>query len=126
MKSRRANEAAVRARWRIRCPLVIWGAMALTGFVAAQPASATFPGSNGRIAFSQGFGDVGDAFARDGGGHSQVFTIRPDGGAVRRLTSVASDQSARAPDWSPDGRKIAYQSNQSGSFGIWVMKANGD
>ena len=125
MKSRRTSEAAVRARRRIRYPLVIWGAIALIGFVLAQPASATFPGDNGRIAFSQGFADVQDAFATDGGGHSQVFTIRPDGGAVRRLTSVTRHQSARAPDWSPDGQKIAYQSNQSGGFGIWVMNANG-
>jgi TolB protein len=102
------------------CGLRLAGGAALATCMilfGATPAHATFPGNNGRIAFSQGFEDLR--------GHSQVFTIRPDGGGVRRLTSVASDQSAKAPDWSPDGQEIAYESNQSGSLAIWVMNANG-
>ena len=88
----------------------------------AVPAWATFPGANGRIAFSQG------PIIPDGGElseHSQVFTIEPSGAGLRQLTHVSKDQSAAVPDWSPDGRRIAYESNQTGAFGIWVMNADG-
>jgi len=97
-------------------------AVAAIGLLAAAPASATSPGKNGRIAFSQG--DVfpgGSEFA-----HSQVFTIGAQGTGLAQLTHVASDQNASAPDWSSDGQQIAYNSNESGGFGIWSMDANGD
>jgi Tol biopolymer transport system component len=29
------------------------------------------------------------------------------------------------PAWSPDGNKVAFQSNRNGSYSIWVMDANG-
>jgi TolB protein len=97
-------------------------AVAAMGLVAATPAEATFPGANGRIAFSQGDvfpgGDLSVA--------SQVFTIGPSGGGLTQLTHVASDQSAAAPDWSPDAQQIVYESNESGSFEIWSMDANGN
>jgi TolB protein len=101
-------------------------AVALIGLVFAASAHATFPGTNGRIAFSQG-----DLIAPIGGesgdlsSHSQVFTIGPDGGGLKQLTHVARDQGAGSPDWSPDGERIVYESNQSGAFHIWVMSANG-
>jgi TolB protein len=88
----------------------------------AVPAQATFPGQNGRIAFSQG--DV----IPDGGelsAHSQIFTVEPSGADLRQLTHVDAGQAAALPDWSPDGQRIAFESNQSGSFGIWVMNADG-
>ena len=90
--------------------------------VAVTPAGATFPGTNGRIAFSQGpiFPDGGEL-----SGHSEVFTIEPSGAGLRQLTHVGDKRSAAVPDWSPDGAKIVYESNQSGPFGIWVMNADG-
>jgi dipeptidyl aminopeptidase/acylaminoacyl peptidase len=99
---------------------------AAIGLIAAAPATATFPGSNGRIAFSQADlippigGEPGDLSA-----HSQVFTIRPGGAGLVQLTHVASDQAAGAPDWSPDGQRIVYESNETGSFEIWSMDADG-
>jgi Tol biopolymer transport system component len=97
-------------------------AVAAMGLVAAAPAEATFPGANGRIAFSQG-----DVFpGGDVSAPSQVFTIEPDGGGLTQLTHVTSEQTAAAPDWSPDAQQIAYESNESGSFEIWSMDANGD
>jgi Tol biopolymer transport system component len=104
----------------------LFAVVGLVGVVAAAPANATFPGTNGRIAFSQGDlippvgGETGDLST-----HSQVFTINPDGSGLRQLTHVAADQGAGSPDWSPDGKRIAYESNQSGAFRIWVMNANG-
>jgi Tol biopolymer transport system component len=88
----------------------------------AAPAEATFPGTNGRIAFSRGpvFPDGGELSL-----HSQIFTIEASGGGLRQLTHVSKSQSAALPDWSPDGKRIAFASNRSGQFGIWVMNADG-
>ena len=106
------------------CALVAFAVA--TCLVGAAPAQATFPGANGRIAFSQADlippigGESGDLSA-----HSNVFTIEPNGTGVAQLTHVAGDQAAGAPDWSPDGQEIVYESNESGSFAIWSMDADG-
>jgi TolB protein len=92
-------------------------------FVLGSPpaARATFAGSNGRIAFS-----YGDQFpGGDLGFHTDVFTIRPDGSHVQQLTHVPDDAAAALPSWSPDGTKIAFESNVSGNYEIWVMDADG-
>jgi Tol biopolymer transport system component len=97
---------------------LLGGMLALGGPGSAQ---ATFPGRNGRIAFSLG----GEALPGAEPGHSQIFTIKPDGTGLRQLTNVAADKSAASPAWSPDGRRIAFQSNVSGDFQLWVMNADG-
>jgi Tol biopolymer transport system component len=94
--------------------------------VLAAPAAATFPGANGKIAYSQGallprVGGEGGELDQ----HSQVFTINPDGTGRDRLTDVAADEAAGSPDISPNGQRIVYESNESGSFQIWIMDANG-
>jgi TolB protein len=94
----------------------------MLSLIATTTATATFPGNNGRIAFSQG-----DVFpGAPEFGHSQVFTIGANGAGLARLTNVANNRNASAPAWSADGQRIAYNSNQSGSFAIWRMDANGD
>jgi Tol biopolymer transport system component len=106
--------------------LISVAVLTLFGVLFAAPANATFPGSNGRIAFSQG--DLIAPIGGEGGdlsAHSQVFTIKPDGSGLKQLTHVAADQGAASPDWSPDGERIVYESNESGAFHIWVMNANG-
>jgi Tol biopolymer transport system component len=55
----------------------------------ARPAEATFPGKNGKIAYS----------APDDG---VIYTIYPDGGGKGKVTE-GSD-----PSYSPDGKKVAY------------------
>jgi TolB protein len=65
-------------------------------FGVAQPSSATFPDDNGRIAFQAQVGD-----------HVQLFTTRPDGSGLRQLTHDAGDSTR--PDWSPNGRLIAFE-----------------
>jgi Tol biopolymer transport system component len=106
---------------RVSARRVSIAVVALIGLISVSSAHATFPGANGRIAFSQGdLGPGGDLSA-----HSQVFTIRPDGGGLAQLTHVGAHRAAGVPDWSPDGERIAYESNQSGAFHIWVMNADG-
>ena len=75
--------------------------LSLTGSAAAR----TFPGANGRLAY------VAD---------NQVFTMAAGGGGVRQLTN--DPVGAGHPDWSPDGRSIAYD---SGGHFLTVAAADG-
>jgi Tol biopolymer transport system component len=56
-----------------------------------------------------------------------VFTIRPDGTGLQRLTFV--QEGGRAdfrPDYSPDGTKIVFNHLAlSGVISVWVMRADG-
>ena len=49
--------------------------------------------------------------------------MNADGSDQVRLTNSAAVDSA--PAWSPDGRKITFQSNRDGNFEIYVMDQNG-
>jgi Tol biopolymer transport system component len=91
--------------------------IAANGVAVAAPAVAR----NGRIAYSTGF-----LFPDpDLSGHSQVFTVLPNGTGTRQLTHVSGTTQAGAPDWSPDGARILYVSNASGRFQVWLMRADG-
>jgi TolB protein len=60
---------------------------------------------------------------RDGLGR-QLYVMRPDGGAVQRLTTVSGAPSA--PAVSPDGRWIAFAKGTPGGLGdIYIMNAAG-
>ena len=85
-------------------------AIAVLMILALAPAaSATFPDRNGLIAF-QAQTDHG----------VQIFTIRPNGKDLRQITHV--DGEATAPDWSPDGRRIAFALNDCS---VAIMDADG-
>lgn len=79
----------------------------------AAPAHATFPGTNGKI-----------AFATNRNGNSEIFTMNADGTNQTNLTNstTAGDD---APQWSPDATKIAFHSNRTGNFQIYTMNADG-
>ena len=52
-----------------------------------------------------------------------IWTIGLDGNGLTQLTtSPAMDQ---FPVYSPDGTKIAFRSNRTGTFQVWVMNADG-
>ena len=103
---------------RLAVVAALFGGMLTLG--APGPAQATFPGRNGRIAYS-----VGPLFPQDPPAPSQVFTINPDGSGRRQLTNVPADKTAGSPAWSPDGSRIAYVSNVRGDLELWVMGADG-
>jgi Tol biopolymer transport system component len=99
-------------------------ASAVAGLVLAMlfsiPASATTV-VNGRIAYSNFF--VFPNGDRDVG--AQIFTVNPNGTGERQLTHVAGGHDAADPKWSPDGTKIAYQSNPTGEYDLWLMNGDG-
>jgi len=72
-----------------------------------------------RIVFSK------PEFGQDGKS-SNVYTIRTDGTGLVQLTHEGGGQiNAGADSWSPDGKKIAYVSNKSGTYQIWTMSSDG-
>jgi TolB protein len=86
------------------------------------------PDLNGTLSEFRGvFGPGGRRLAvvlSNGRAAADVYTVRDDGSRLRRLTeSRAIDI---APSWSPDGKRIAFVSDRSGSPQIYVMDSDGD
>jgi TolB protein len=72
----------------------------------------TFPGENGKIAFSSD---------RDGQNEIYIMNASDGSGQTRLTNNTAVDGS---PSWSPDGTKIAFHSNRDGNLEIYVMNAS--
>jgi TolB protein len=68
-----------------------------------------------RIAFDSGFP------RQDG--NVDIFVMNSDGTNLKQLTDHPKIDSQ--PSWSPDGRWLAYMSQQSGNRDIWIMSADG-
>jgi Tol biopolymer transport system component len=58
-----------------------------------------------------------------GGRNAEIYLRRGADTAWVNLTKSVSRENW--PEWSPDGGKIAYQTDKSGRFDIWVMDAQG-
>jgi len=56
-------------------------------------------------------------------GNFDIFTISFDGSQLVNLTNNPSED--RNPDWSPDGKKIVFNSNRSGNHEIYSINADG-
>ncbi|PYI93836.1 MAG: hypothetical protein DMF03_00190 [Verrucomicrobia bacterium] len=66
----------------------------------------------------------GDWLAYYSSGKQQdIFIIRTDGTSMRQLTDDAFKD--REPRWSPDGKRIAFTSDRSGSSEIWAINRDG-
>ncbi|MGH7493800.1 MAG: TolB family protein [bacterium] len=53
----------------------------------------------------------------------QIYTMKPDGKEVRRLTTTAFND--HAASWSPDNERIAFSSDRDGNTEVYVMEAGG-
>jgi TolB protein len=81
--------------------------------LAAPAAEATFPGRNGRIAFTSF-----EFSAEDNSYESWIISIRPDGSAPRVLAKGRPEDAA----YRPDGHMIAFVRPRAG---IFVMRSDG-
>ncbi len=63
------------------------------------------------------------AFAGSNNGTFDIYTIRPDGTHLIKLTQGQGNN--EDPCWSPDGRYIVFSSNRDGEYHLYLMNANG-
>jgi WD40 repeat protein len=93
--------------------------------IQLQPVSATFPGKNGKIAFSRNVGATTRQI------QYEIFTVNPDGSGLTQLTFTGPRVFNSEPRWSADGMKIVFVSNRvtaadaDGNYEIWTMNADG-
>jgi Tol biopolymer transport system component len=76
------------------------------------PATATFPGKNGRIALVIG---------------PDIYAMNPDGSELRQLTNLGSDGAAFNQSWSSDGKQLVFNRGTFDNFRgqLWLMNADG-
>ncbi len=82
----------------------------------APSAGATFPGRNGRIAYSRS----------DDGKNSSIWVIDPDSSHETQLTTRGGGHDS-FPSWSPDGSKLAFLSDRGtpGRSRTFIVNADG-
>jgi tricorn protease len=56
--------------------------------------------------------------------HGDIFTVPAEKGDTRNLTNT-SNAAERAPSWSPDGRTVAYFSDASGEYQLYLKEQTG-
>jgi Tol biopolymer transport system component len=110
-----SNIHVIRRAWNGRRMLLFTALCLALNIVVPLHAFATFPGKDGRIAF-QGLDDSL--------GRSELFTMRADGTHRHQLTAFAHAD-IELPAWSPDGSRIAFDSDVHGNVHVFTIKADG-
>ena len=109
---------------QLRGPVVVSAATGLLVAVIAVRAGATYPGTNGRIAFVSI--PFASASTTQGVGDRDIFTVNPDGSGIVDVTmSGPEPRFAREPDWSPDGSKLTFRIGSADASEIYTANADG-
>jgi tricorn protease len=70
-------------------------------------------------------GDISPAGKRGVfGARGDIFTVPAEKGTIRNLTATPGIRE-REPMWSPDGKQVAYFSDRTGEYEIWLRSADG-
>src|SRR4051812_33940574 len=95
--------------------------LCVASYALAQPTAVSpFPrGLTGTLAFQSDVRTASNPNSR-----VKIYTIELATGAITPLTREG-DWSDEQPRWSPDGKTIAFKSNRSGSYNLYVMDADG-
>jgi Tol biopolymer transport system component/cytosine/adenosine deaminase-related metal-dependent hydrolase len=108
------------------------GAIAATGVAALAPteapAAAKGPTDDTRFATATEGTNICAVVSPDGSTvaldvYAMLWLIPIAGGPAKRLTDDIFE--IAQPDWSPDGKTIAFQSYRDGNFHIWTIGADG-
>ena len=100
-----------------RLTIIIAGCLTAAAAGACAVALATTPGSNGQIAFRR--------WLNDETSRSALYTINPDGTGLRRIVPRLHRAHDDQPDWSPDGRLLAF-SRFPDDGPAWINVVNSD
>jgi Tol biopolymer transport system component len=65
----------------------------------------------------------GERLALASGSPAHLYTVNRDGTSLRQITFTGGDQ--LAPEWSPDGRQIAYRQQTIFCNELWIVDADG-
>jgi TolB protein len=95
---------------------------AISSLLLSPPALATFSGENGRIAFRR--------YLNEEQTWAAILTVRPNGTGIHRVTHPRREFLHDGPDWSPNGRWIAFTSvttdpPASRGLNVWIIHPNG-
>lgn len=82
---------------------------------------SSHPGMNSGAAYCAGNGRIALTLSKDG--DAEIYTMKPDGSDLRRLTN--NNAIDTSPAWSPDCSRIAFVSDRGGNPQIYTMNSDG-
>ena len=99
------------------------GARALTRFTPTQgrPQCAVFSPDARRLAIQSEAADPQDTTREIG----HLWIVDVTSGQATRLGEHVTPYRDELPAWFPDGKSLAFQSDRTGRWEVWVMKADG-
>jgi len=102
--------------------LLVLAMMTASLLAPTRAQASAFPGKNGKIVFTSD--RTTGTGVNNPEGDLEIFTMNPDGTGLKQLTKNVGATDA-SPSYSPDGKKMVFQSQRTGNFEIFVMNADG-